>query len=84
MTGILNDLTDLHGPLLRMDGFDDCVCGVVYRFGCSPVLCYDHEKVLAKLMQQGMSREDAEEFHEFNQLGAYHGELTPAFLRDRR
>jgi hypothetical protein len=27
-----------------------------------------------------MDREEAEEFHEFNQAGAYLGEGTPAFL----
>ncbi len=67
-------------PMLRMDGYDDCVVGVVERFGCQPAFLYDREKVILRLMEDGMDREEAEEFHEFNQAGAYLGEGTPAFL----
>ena len=26
---------------LFMDGYDDCVVGVVERFGMEPIICYD-------------------------------------------
>ncbi len=35
--------------LLFMDGFDDCIAGVMERFGQDPIVCYDKFKVLAKL-----------------------------------
>lgn len=79
----LEEAAERHGGLLRMDGYDDCVLGVCTRFGQPPVLVYDLEKVLAKLMADGMSREEAEEFWEYNQLGAWMGETTPAFLVER-
>lgn len=63
-----------------MDGFDDCIAGVSSRFGQVPVVCYDRNKVIKKLMDQGMTWEEAEEFHEFNQAGAWTGETTPAFI----
>ena len=66
--------------LLRMDGFDDCLAGVVMRYGQSPILCYDHGKVIAKLESDGMTREEAFDFFEFNQFGAWVGPLTPCFL----
>jgi len=66
--------------LLKMDGYDDCLVGVVERFGQDSYFIYDRELVLEKLQKDGMSYEEALEYYEFNQLGAYVGERTPAFL----
>ena len=66
--------------LLKMDGYDDCLVGVVERFGEDSYFIYDRELVLEKLQKGGMSYEEAVEYYEFNQLGAYVGERTPAFL----
>ena len=65
--------------LLVMDGFDDCIVGICHRFHDSFVV-YDHRKVIAKLMAEGMSEEEALEFHGFNQLGGWHGEHTVGFI----
>lgn len=67
--------------LLFMDGYDDCVVGVVERFGSEPFVVYDRKKVLAKLMADGLSEEEAVEFYDFNQLGGWHGEHTPGFVQ---
>ena len=64
-------------PMLRMDGYDDCVVGVVQIFGGQPVFLYDREKVILRLMEDGMDREEAEEFHDFNQAGGLHGRGHP-------
>lgn len=72
-----------HSPMLRMDGFDDCVIGVVQCYGMDPVLCYDKDKVLAKMVKDGMTGEEAEEFFEFNQIGAWMGIGTPCFLVEK-
>ena len=66
--------------LLKMDGYDDCLVGVVERFGEDSYFIYDRELVLEKLQKGGMSYEEALEYYGFNQLGAYVGERTPAFL----
>ena len=66
--------------MLKMDGFDDCVVGICERFGMEAVLAYDRDKVIAKLMGEGMTEEDAEEFFEYNQIGAWMGERTPVFV----
>ena len=63
-----------------MNGYDDCIAGISSRFGQLPVVCYDRNKVIKKLMDQGMTWEEAEEYHEFNQAGAWTGETTPAFI----
>jgi len=66
--------------LLVMDGYDDCIVGVVERFGQEPIVCYDKEKVLQRLEADGMGRDDAEEFFYFNQIGSWLGDLTPCFV----
>ena len=65
-----------------MTGFDDCVVGLLERFGVDvPVVVYDREKVIQKLMDNGIETyEEAEEFYHYNQLGAWVGDGTPAFL----
>ena len=65
---------------LTMDGYGDCIAGVVERFGQNPIVCYDKEKVLQKLEADGMDRDEAEEFFCFNQMGAWMGDSTPCFL----
>lgn len=72
-------LHDGSNGLLVMDGFDDCIVGICHRFHESFVV-YDEKKVIAKLMEQGMSEEEAREFHDFNQLGGWHGDHTVGFI----
>ena len=80
LTETLNDLG--AEDALIMDGFDDCILGILERFGIDqPIVVYDREKVIAKLIDRdGMTHEEALDFYYFNQLGGWHGEKTPAFL----
>jgi len=66
---------------LVMDGYDDCVMGVLERFGMEPIVLYDKAKVIDKLIENGCDDyEGANEFYEHNQLGAWQGDNTPGFL----
>jgi hypothetical protein len=65
---------------MSMDGYDDCIIGIVEQFGRPPILCYDRSLIIKKLMSDGSSLEEAEEFFEFNQIGAYVGDSTPCFF----
>ena len=75
-----NVMGDDSNGLLVMDDFDDCIVGVGHRFTDTFVI-YDFDKVIEKLMADGMSYEEAIEYHEFNQAGAWLGPHTPVFLR---
>ncbi len=75
----IDQVADEGLELICADGFDDCIVGIAQQFNKDFVI-YDREKVLAKLMTDGMSREEAEEYFEFNIVGAYVGESTPAFI----
>ncbi len=66
---------------LVMDGYDDCVIGVMERYGMEPIVIYDKASVIQRLMDEGCdSYEGALEYYEFNQLGGFHGPKTPGFL----
>jgi hypothetical protein len=46
-----------------------------------PVVAYDYDKVIKILMVDGCTYEEAVEYHEFNQIGAWVGGKTPAFVK---
>jgi hypothetical protein len=61
-------------------GFEDCIVGVGERFGGPPVAVLDLEKMLTRLEKDGMTRDEALEYFEFNILGAHIGEENPVYL----
>jgi len=66
---------------LMMDGFNDCVVGILERCGMESIVIYDREKVIAKLMDDdGYSHDEALDFYQYNQLGAWLGAKTPGFV----
>jgi hypothetical protein len=74
----IDELADtLEHPLMRVDGYDDCVVGYCASKEC---LVYDATKMIAKLMADGASEEEAAEHFEFNIECAYVGEHTPLYV----
>ena len=68
---------------MKIDGFDDCICGIVERFGMDTVLLYHTDTMIEKMVNQdGMEYSDAVEYFDFNIKGAWMGEGTPCFFRD--
>jgi hypothetical protein len=66
---------------LTMDHYDDCVIGVLERYGMEKIVLYDKEKIIQKLIDDGCDGyEGALEYYEYNQLGGWHGDKTPGFL----
>jgi len=74
-------IAEFNAEALFMDGYDDALIGVARRFGMNEVACYDYDKVIAALMKDKMTEEEAVEFFMFNQIGAWMGENTPVFVR---
>ena len=67
--------------MLKIDGFDDCVVGVVERINTPPIICYDQKKIISKLIRDAyFSWDEAHEHFEYNMKEAYVGEDTPCFL----
>lgn len=67
--------------MIRALGLDDAIIGVGQRCGDVNVIVYDSQKIVDILVERdGMDREEAWEYFEFNILGAYVGESTPMYL----
>jgi hypothetical protein len=66
--------------LLTMAGYDDCIVGIVERFGQDPIVCYDTDKVICHLQNDGMDIDDAQDYLCYNLLGSWMGDATPCFL----
>jgi hypothetical protein len=71
-------ISEIYPDLLKADGFDEAIIGVVERIGVQAI-CYDKDKVI-KILMKDMSEEEAYEYFEFNIGGAWVGEHTPFFL----
>ena len=67
----------LECELLAADGLDDAVIGYVERCGEPIRLVYDRERCIEILVDQCGDYQAAQEWFEFNTLGAHVGELTP-------
>ncbi len=63
------------------DGFDSAIIGVIRQAGLPDKVAYDIVKCIDVLIERdGMTDEEALEYLEFNAIGAYVGEDTPAWL----
>lgn len=81
---IIERVRDCFPDCLLADGFDDAIIGVVDGACREPVACYDYQKCVEILMANGMDGDDAEEYLEFNTIGAFVGEHGPLFVHDWR
>ena len=76
-----NRLAEMYEDLIFLEPsvFDEAILGVADRFGMPSVVAYDRSRVV-DIYARDMPREEAEEFFEFNTIGAWFGELTPVFI----
>jgi hypothetical protein len=66
---------------LFADGFEKAFVGLATQFN-RIITVYDYDKCISILqVRDGMTREEAEEFFDYNVSGAWVGEYTPVFLR---
>ena len=77
----VDEIAELNPEAMMADGFDDAILGMCVQFGAEPLVAYDYEKCLNILMEKdGLDRETAIDFMEFNIIGAYVGANTPVFI----
>ena len=74
-----DDWPDAELLFLDPPALDAAIIGVCERFGQEPIVAYDRERVVA-ILAEDMGEEDAEEWFEFNTIGAWVGEATPCFI----
>jgi hypothetical protein len=74
-------MADEGDKLVFAVGCDAAILGITTRDDVE-IVVYDTAKIVQILRRRdGMSLAEAEEFFEFNVLGAWVGERTPLFLR---
>lgn len=73
-------VAEANEEALLADGFEAALIGYVEQYGRPPIALYDRSKCIEILKTRDkMTHDEAEEFFEFNTIGAYMGEATPAF-----
>jgi hypothetical protein len=69
-----------NGDVLTLDGHDNAILGLSCVRGHNPIVIYDPKIIVANLVAQGMTEDEAEEFYYFNIECLYVGLGTPAML----
>ena len=73
-------LAETHPELIFFDDLDEAVYGTVEING-KPTMLYDREKCFELYMERdGMDYCDAQENYDYNVIGGWCGDYTPAFL----
>ena len=67
--------------MLKWDGFDRAIIGVGERNNTDSMIVYDYDKMVKVLVtRDDMSYEEAEEYIDFNIVGAWIGDTTPIIV----
>jgi len=78
---IISEFVEENGSsVVRVNGFDDCVLGTIEKED-DLVLVYDSDKIIMKLINEGLSYEEAVEHYEYNIVGSWVGNQTPLYVR---
>lgn len=67
--------------MLKWDGFDNAIIGVGERNNTDSMIVYDYNKMVKILVtRDDMSYEEAEEYIDYNIVGAWIGDTTPIIV----
>jgi hypothetical protein len=80
---LFDDLAEENPEALLADGFESCLLGYTCNHHHPVVAVYDLGACVRKLMDDGLSDEEAVEYLSFNTLGAYVGPDGPLFVRTK-
>lgn len=73
----------MNEDLLKIDGMDKALIGVCMTWNGHMLverLVYDGQIITETLSEQGMSEEEAQDYIDFNIIGAYVGDSTPIVM----
>lgn len=74
-------LAEVNPDAVIFDGLEDALIGVACQFTHEPLAVYNRAAIVALLVGQGMTEDDAEEYLQFNIEGLWAGVGTPLILR---
>jgi hypothetical protein len=79
---IIADAKEKFPEMVFFDGLDDAFIGVARIPGEDYVACYSFMKIKEMMIKDGASHQDADEYIEYNLLGAYVGPGTPLVIEE--
>ena len=70
--------------MLKWDGFDRAIIGVGERNNTDSMIVYDYDKMVKILVaRDDMSYKEAQEYVDFNIVGAWIGDTTPIIVNKK-
>lgn len=76
----LEDFPNLNEEAMYPTDLKEAIIGKVERFGLPALILLDRDRCIEIFVtRDGMTPDEAEEFFEFNVIGAWMGEGTPCF-----
>lgn len=76
-------LQENNPEALTMDGFDDAIIGLARRCGQPDLVAYSYKMMIDVMMTRDKCTfEEAQEYIEFNCVGAWMGLMTPIIVED--
>lgn len=79
---VRDQLSDLNPEAVLFDNMDSALVGLGYTADDGPVAVYSRAKIYAKLLADGFSREDADEYYAGKFVALRAGNLTPVIIDD--
>lgn len=76
------ELADRNPEAVLFDNMDSALIGVGYIADDGPVAVYSRAKIYAKLLNDGFSRDDADEYYAGKFVALRAGNLTPVIVDD--
>lgn len=81
---VLEALSEENPEALLADGFEHALVGIARRAGEPALAVYSISRAINHLViKGGLTHEGAEEYPEFNSIGAWNGPHSPIWLDDR-
>lgn len=78
---VLAVMREANEGAMLADGFEDAFLGPAVRCGQQPLAAYSYEKAVRVLIaRDGMTREEATEWMDFNVVSAWVGPGTPIWI----
>jgi hypothetical protein len=78
----LAQLSDLNPDAVLFDNMESAIIGLGCIGQADPVAVYSRALIYSKLLSDGLSREDADEYYFGNFVAVQAGEFTPVIVDD--
>jgi len=78
----VDQLSDLNPDAILLENMESAIVGIGRIGTADPVAVYSRAKIYAKLLADGLSQEDADEYYHGKFAGAFAGNDAPVILED--